>query len=73
MARRKKDIVWSHLNDAGSDLSKGWYVEYSLRNPVNNEMERFRHYDGFKEINTSKERYLLAQQLIEEYRVKRKT
>lgn len=67
MARRKKDIIWPHLNDAGQNLSKLWYVEYSLRNPVTDKMERFRHYDGFKELQTIKERFLYAQKLIAEY------
>ena len=67
MARRKKEIIWPHLNDAGGDLNKLWYVEYSLRNPFSGKMERFRHYDGFKELKTAKERVLYAQKLIEDY------
>jgi len=69
MARRKKDIIWPHLCDAGGDPCKLWYVEYSLRNPVNNKMERFRHYDGFRGI-PAEERYLFANQLIEDYKRK---
>jgi hypothetical protein len=65
MTRRKSNIVWPHLNDGGGYLDKSWYVEYSLRN-LNNKMERFRHYDGFKEINSKKERVLYAKKLIEE-------
>jgi len=34
MARRKKEIIWPHLNNAGGNLNKLWYVEYSLRNPL---------------------------------------
>jgi integrase len=64
MARRKKDIVWPHLNDAGGRLEKSWYVEYALRDPVTDKMERIRHYDKFKEISTDRERRLYASKII---------
>jgi len=67
MARRKKDIVWPHLNDCGEDLTKLWFVEYSLRHPSTDKMMRFRHYDGFKELKTIKERVFFAQKLIIDY------
>jgi len=67
MARRKKDVVWPHLNDAGGDLNKLWYVEYSLRNFRIDKMQRFRHYEGFKELKTAEERVLYAQKLIKDY------
>jgi len=67
MARRRKEIVWPHLNNVGKDLNKLWYVEYSLRNPITGEMERFRHHEGFKELKTIKERMVYAQKLIEDY------
>jgi integrase len=31
MARRRKEVVMPHLNDCGGDLTKKWYVEYSIR------------------------------------------
>ena len=66
MARRKKEIVWPHLNDAGGDLCKSWYVEYSLRNPISRKMERYRYYDGFKDIYTIEDRLVFAKKLIKE-------
>ena len=42
MARRKKEIVMPHLNDCGGDLTKKWYVEYSIRNPKTDKMEGLR-------------------------------
>jgi hypothetical protein len=51
MGRRKQDIIWPHLYDAGGNLNATWYVEYSIRNPVSNTMERFRHYEGFKNFD----------------------
>ena len=66
MARRKKEIVLPHLNDGGKDLSKLWYVEYSLRNPVSGKMERYRNYEGFTNIDTIEERVVYAKKLIKE-------
>jgi len=66
MARRKKEIVWPHLIDSNKDLSKPWYVEYSIRNPISGKMERYRFYDGFKNINTIEGRLLYAKELIKD-------
>lgn len=43
-----------HLVDAGGDMSKNWFVEYSLRDPYTNEMKRFREYSGFPSWNHPK-------------------
>ncbi len=67
MARRRKDIIWPHLNDGGGDLTKTWHVEYSLRNPVTGEMKRFKVYEGFKQLSTAKERYELAKKIIHNF------
>ena len=73
MARRKKEISWPYLNSRDNDLSKDWYVEYSLRNSVSGKMERFRTYEGFKELKTIKERLSYADKLIAEYTAKIKS
>jgi hypothetical protein len=31
MARKSKEIVWSHLNDCNGDVAKKWYVEFSVK------------------------------------------
>jgi len=73
MARRKLEIAWPHLYNAGGDLTKIWFVEYSLRNPVTGKMERFKHSDGFKKLKTVKKRMEYATQLIEDYTKKIKS
>jgi len=73
MARRKLEIAWPHLYNAGGDLSKTWFVEYSIRNPVTGKMERFKHSDGFKKLKTVKERMEYAQKLIEDFTQKIKS
>lgn len=70
MGRKKAVIVLPHLMDAGGDMSKTWYVEYSMRDPYTNQMRRFRDYAGFNKLNTAKERYELANRVIEELKDK---
>jgi integrase len=67
MARRKKEIVMPHLNDCGGDMTKKWYVEYSLRNPKTGKMERVRTYDAINRHSTATERYVQAKELIAKY------
>ena len=67
MARRKKEIVVPHLNDCGGDLTKKWYVEYSIRNPKTDKMERVRSYEDINRFSTKEERYDSAQKIIESY------
>ena len=67
MGRKKKLMVLPHLVDAGGDLSKPWFVEYSVRNPRTDEMERKRIYEGFASAKTKEERYALAESLVKKY------
>ncbi len=41
MARRQKEIIMPHLNNCGGDLTKKWYVEYSIRNPKTQKTDHF--------------------------------
>lgn len=54
MGRRQMAIVLPHLVDNGGDLSKDWFVEYSVRDPYTGNMKRFREYSGFKNWNLPK-------------------
>jgi integrase len=69
MARKKKSIVWPHLNDCKGDVASKWYVEYSVTNPVTGEKVRTRVYEGFESKNRAK-RYEYARKLIEELNCK---
>ncbi len=70
MGRKRKLIILPQLKNCGGDLSKKWYVEYSCRDPQTNEMKRFRHYDGFSELLTVKEREAYAAKIISEIKAK---
>jgi len=65
MTRRKKLIRLPHLNDAGGDTSKQWYVEYAVRNPKTDKMERFRVYEGLS-YPVPAQRLIVAEQTINE-------
>jgi hypothetical protein len=69
--KRKKLIRLPHLNDAGGDISKQWYVEYAARNPRTDRMERFRVYEGLSDPEPAK-RLVVAEQTIKEYSEKLK-
>ena len=66
MGRKKAVVVLPHLVDAGGDMSKNWFVEYSLRDPYTNEMKRFREYSGFSKLESSEERYRHGERIIQE-------
>ena len=59
-----------HLVDAGGDLSKNWFVEYSCRDPRTDKLKRFREYTGLGKHKSAKERYTLAKQIIAELKEK---
>lgn len=66
MGRKKAVVVLPHLVDAGGDMNKSWFVEYSLRDPYTNVMKRFREYSGFAKLGSSEERYRHGERIIQE-------
>ncbi|MEG1587347.1 MAG: site-specific integrase [Bacteroidales bacterium] len=44
MTRRKSIVILPSLRDCKGDMTKQWFVEYSIRNPKTDKMERKRHY-----------------------------
>jgi hypothetical protein len=67
MARKKKEIIWPHLNDCEGDVERKWYVEYTTTHSVTGKKIRTRIYDGFESIKSRKERYEYANRLISEH------
>ena len=65
--KRKKICILPQLNDCGGDVKKQWFVFYSYRNPADNNMKRFRVYDGFTDCYTKKAKYQHAEYLIKKY------
>lgn len=70
MTRKKSLVILPKLKDCGGDLSKKWYVEYSCRDPHTNEMKRFRHYEGFSDLRSVRERYIYAEKIIFQIKTK---
>ncbi len=66
MGRKKAVVVMPHLVDAGGDINKNWFVEYSLRDPYTGEMKRFREYSGFSKLYSAEERYKHAERIIQD-------
>lgn len=68
MGRQKKTIILPHLYDAKGDMEKNWFVEYSVRNPYTDELERKRIFIGKKK--TKEERLEEAEAIIDDLRKK---
>lgn len=69
---RQKLIIMPQLHDYKGDLTKQWFVFYSLRNPSTGKMQRFREYKGFSGFKTKEAKHRWAKKLIEELRLKLK-
>ena len=65
MARKQTIIVYPHLNDAGGDLSKQWYVELKWRIPGEVNMRKERIYEGMSIVSKA-ERLKSAKKVIQE-------
>ncbi|GHT63028.1 hypothetical protein FACS189451_08930 [Bacteroidia bacterium] len=73
MARKSKEIIWPHLNDCNGDVTRKWYVEFSVRNIQTGEMVRTRIHEGFDKHITAEGKYQYAKKIIREYQSKLKT
>lgn len=70
MARKKAIAILPRLVDSGGDVSKKWWVEYSIRNPKTDAMKRFRDYASFTNVSSAKGRYDIASKVISELTAK---
>ena len=61
--KRIKLIILPKLNDAGGDLSKKWFVYYSVRDPRTNKMQRFKEYDGLSSRDEDLRRIAAARKI----------
>ncbi len=67
MSRLKRDIIFPKLNNAGGDINKDWFVEFSVRNHDTGKMERKRIYEGFKNLPTYEQKMAHADAIIKDY------
>lgn len=68
--RRKKLFRTPYLYDAGGDISKRWWIELGYRDPLDGKMKRKRYQEDLSLLNSKKDRYQLADQLIKMYTAK---
>lgn len=61
--KRKKLVILPKLNDAGGDLSKKWFVYYSVRDPRTDKMERFKDHAGLGCPEESERRSLATEKI----------
>jgi hypothetical protein len=63
--KRKKIVILPKLNDAGGDLSKKWFIYYSVRDPRTDKMKRFREHSGLSQADETERRRCAGQQIRE--------
>lgn len=66
----KKEVIMPKLNDCRGDLSRQWFIYFSVFNPASGKMQPFRKYDGFAELKTVEERKKHAQKQIKKWKTK---
>ena len=63
---RIKMIILPQLNDCAGDITKNWFVYYSVRDPRTNRMERFKTYKGINKFKNPERRYAKSEEIIGE-------
>ncbi|MGE5317614.1 MAG: hypothetical protein ACM3ME_06430, partial [Chloroflexota bacterium] len=66
----KKEVIMPKLNDCRGDMSRQWFIYFSVFNPSTGKMQVFRKYDGFSALNTPEERKKHAIRLIKKWKTK---
>lgn len=64
---KQKIAILPKLYDFNGDLTKKWYVYFSIRNPQTGKMVMKKVYTGLFRLKTQKERRVQAEKLITEY------
>lgn len=68
--KREKLMIPPKVNACGGDLSKKWFVYYSVKDPRNGKMKRFKEYADLHKIKDYQKRLDLAQLKAEELKNK---
>ena len=63
--KRKKIVILPKLNDAGGDLSKKWFVYYSVRDPRTDKMKRFKDHTELSQMEDCVRRESARQKIHE--------
>lgn len=66
----KKEVIFPKLNHCQGDMSRQWFIYFSVFNPATGKMQVFRKYDGFTALHTPEERHDHARKLIKKWRTK---
>lgn len=66
----KNEVILPKLNDCGGDISKQWFVYFSVFNPARGKMKVIRKYEGFGKLITEAERRSYAKKAIRKWKNK---
>lgn len=66
----KREVILPKLNDCRGNITRQWFVFYSVLNPATGKMKCFRVYNGFTELRTAEERRQHGRKLIAKWKRK---
>lgn len=66
----KKEVIFPKLNHCQGDMSRQWFIFFSVINPATGKMQVFRKYDGFTALKTPEQRHEHARKMIKKWRNK---
>lgn len=68
--KRNKIAILPQINNCGGDISKKWFVFYSYKDSRNDQMKRFKDYEGLHKIKNFEERMAAAEKRCAELTAK---
>jgi integrase len=60
----RREVILPKMNHCKGDISKQWFVYFSVKDPATGRMQVFRKYDGFAELKTVEDRNKHGKKLI---------
>jgi len=60
----RREVILPKLNHCKGDISRQWFVYFSVKNPATGRMQVFRKYEGFSDYKTAEDRRKHAKKLI---------
>lgn len=66
----KREVILPKLNDCRGDITRQWFIYYSVLNPATGKMKCFRVYEGFTECKTADEKRRHGRKLVNRWKRK---
>ncbi len=60
----RREVILPKMNHCKGDISRQWFIYFSIKDPATGRMQVFRKYDGFAQLKTAEERNKHGRKLI---------